>query len=58
MGDDNGRGIWMPALCFGVLLLGSWMGSTIEKLSWQKEAVEYGYAEYDSKTGDWQWKEK
>ena len=55
MGDDHGRGIWVPMLILVCFFVGYLFGAAHIKYTFQRDAVEYGYAEYDSQTGDWQW---
>lgn len=63
MGDDNGYGIifGIGFVC-GILLSSvviSIIGPESKKASELKqEAIERNYAEFNSKTGDWQWIEK
>lgn len=58
MGDDNGRGIWFPIVAGFLFFLG-WIGGAWNSTNrYQGEAIEYGYAEYNKETGDWQWKPK
>lgn len=59
MGDDNGC---LPVVCAAVLVLlvGIVIGVSIADDSThqlRKEAIERGFAEYNPKTGQWQWKE-
>lgn len=42
-------------LCFFV---GVVAGANSEEDQYQKQAIEKGFAEYDSVTGEWKWKEK
>lgn len=32
------------------------LGSELERATFQQEAIELGYAEYNAVTGEWQWK--
>ena len=58
MGDDKGRGIWLPIVCALFLTLGWYIGDGLMEYKMHKEAIEYGYAEYDKTTGEWQWMPK
>ena len=42
--------------CLGVLL-GVGVGSNINNGIWERAAISKGFAEYNSVTGNWQWKE-
>ena len=41
---------------FGIVLGIAVFGTLLDN-KWRKEAVEYGYAQYNSITGEWEWKE-
>lgn len=58
MGDDGGVGILIPIAFIIGIVIGSVVATNVVDHSWEREAVEYGYAEYNSTTGDWQWKPK
>jgi len=44
-------------LIIAILAAGFTLGVKSEREIWCKETVERGFAEHDSKTGEWQWKE-
>jgi hypothetical protein len=57
MGDDGGNGIcFFLGLVAGAVIGGVIMGS-MTSAGWRAETVNRGFAVYDSKTGEWQWKE-
>ena len=37
-------------------IVGAAISATLENRMWKCDAVKRGYAEYNSKTGAWQWK--
>ena len=41
-----------------VFLVGGAIGARDTREDYQKQAIEKGFAEYDSVTGEWKWKEK
>ena len=45
------------ALALFCLLCGAFIGSGLASSSWRCEAVERGFAEYDTKTAEWAWKD-
>lgn len=44
--------IWLLAL---MMLASAFLGMAVVGSCYQKEAIAKGYAEYNRKTGDWQW---
>jgi len=63
MGDDNGYGIiFTLGFVLGIFVMAgifSLFGPESKRASELKqEAIERNYAEFNSKTGDWQWIEK
>lgn len=43
-------------LLWGLVSCGVSIGKQMERTVMQRQAVEKGHAEYDSKTGQWKWK--
>lgn len=39
------------------LFSASMFGATVNGCIWRHQSIKRGYAEYNSQTGDWQWKE-
>ena len=58
--DDEAIGIVAGILIAMVIIFfaGLFIGSMHEEDYYQNSAVKAGYAEYNSITGDWQWKER
>jgi hypothetical protein len=50
----------VPNFIFGFIagiILGFLLGGVLSQYGWEKQAVEKGFAEYNTKTAKWQWKE-
>jgi len=56
MTEDTGLGGVIFVLV--MLITGFALGYMQGKSAYQAQAIEHGYAEYDSQTGDWQWVEQ
>ena len=59
MDDQNkARIFWLVVIAIVILsfFAGRWSGSSDTESHYRKEAVDRGYAEYNSKTGIWEWK--
>lgn len=50
------KGVGLICLVWICLFAGLSMGQEIEKMNFQKEAVDRGYAIYNPTNGVWQWK--
>ena len=37
-------------------IIGIIVGAYVESRFWEAQAIRYGYAQYDSQTGNWEWK--
>jgi Na+(H+)/acetate symporter ActP len=48
--------LWIAVFVMGIGA-GVFVGRTINERTWQKTTIKRGYAEYNSQTGAWQWKE-
>ncbi len=46
---------WVGFLSF---FIGLAIGASAAKSIYHREAIEQGFAEYNSRTGEWQWKQK
>lgn len=57
MGSDaDGFLGFVFGIIIGFILIGP-IGGCIVGDNYRKQAIERGYAEHDSKTGEWRWKE-
>ena len=53
MGDDSSVGVAVWVTMVISLAIGSTIGVTVERHEWKKKMIDYGYAQYDSETGEW-----
>jgi len=53
MSNDSSVGVAVWVTMVVSLAIGSAIGMTIERHEWKKKMIDYGYAQYDSETGEW-----
>ena len=56
MGDDDVKSIIVSVLIIG-FVAGFWLGGFTIASQYREQAIERGYAEHDSQTGEWEWKD-
>lgn len=57
MNRENQAGVTVVALVLMSIsmFLGALFANTLTNDSWQREAIEKGFAQYNAKTGAWEW---
>jgi len=58
MTNEEIAGIFMLIVGIVALIFGVYLGFNVGEASIKEEAVQQGFAEYNSSTGEWQWKNK
>jgi len=48
--------IWVACIVMVVVFIGAWVGAATSEAYYKKQAIERGYAQYNTETGDWEWK--
>lgn len=55
--DSIGTFILFLVACIFICSMSVAITATVVSTSWEKECIKRDYAEYNPKTGQWQWKE-